>query len=349
MSTRHLVKRVIALILIAFSLSALSDDYDTVSRLIKAKQWPEALSKVEQFLSAKPLDPQLRFFKGIIQFETGKMNDATKTFLKLTEDYPEHPEPYNNLAVIYANSGQIDKARATLETALRTNPSYSTAYENLGDIYAKLASQSYSKALQIDGVSGSVTPSLKLEAIRDLLRSRNLPVDASPPTPTAQAQQPSTKTAAVPVTAEPKPPIAATTSTPAIHTPSTANAPSNVQPTAASPLSKRAIESSVENWAQAWSNRNMDAYFACYTKDFIPSSKQSHTAWQEERRQRIMGKAHISVKLSNITTTIDANGMMASVTFRQEYKADALAANSRKTLQLTKVGERWLIAKETTH
>src|SRR2546425_9737176 len=71
-------------------------------------------------------------------------------FTKLTQDYPELPEPYNNLAVIYASQGQYEKARAALEQSIRTHPSYATAYENLGDVYAKLASQAYDKALQLD-------------------------------------------------------------------------------------------------------------------------------------------------------------------------------------------------------
>ncbi len=58
-------------------------------------------------------------------------------FTKLSEDYPELPEPYNNLAVLYAQQKQYDKARTALEMAIRTHPSYAIAYENLGDIYAK--------------------------------------------------------------------------------------------------------------------------------------------------------------------------------------------------------------------
>ena len=87
-------------------------------------------------------------------------------FTKLSEDYPELPEPYNNLAVLYASQGQYDKARAALEMAIRTNPSYATAHENLGDVYAKLASQAYSKALQLDSNNTGVQP--KLALIRDL-------------------------------------------------------------------------------------------------------------------------------------------------------------------------------------
>jgi hypothetical protein len=59
----------------------------------------DAQTKTDAFLAAKPRDPQMRFLKGVIQRDSGKVNEAIATFNKLTEDYPELPEPYNNLAV----------------------------------------------------------------------------------------------------------------------------------------------------------------------------------------------------------------------------------------------------------
>ena len=106
-------------------------------------------------LAAKPKDAQARFLKGLIFAEQGNAKDATDVFLQLTKDYPDLPEPYNNLAVIYASQGQYDKARGALEQSIRTHPSYATAYENLGDVYAKLASQAYDKALQIDSANAA--------------------------------------------------------------------------------------------------------------------------------------------------------------------------------------------------
>jgi Flp pilus assembly protein TadD len=118
---------------------AQADEYAEVSRLARAGKLTEAQTRADQYLATKPRDPQMRFLKGVIQTESGKPADAIATFSKLTEDFPELPEPYNNLAVLYAGQSQFDKARAALEMAIRTNPSYATAHENLGDVYAKLA------------------------------------------------------------------------------------------------------------------------------------------------------------------------------------------------------------------
>ena len=137
-------RQLVALLLLAtmgLANSVRADDYADALQLMRAGKLAEAQAKADAFLSSKPRDPQMRFIKGVIQRDTGRLNEAISTFAKLTEDHPELPEPYNNLAVLYAGQSQFDKARAALEMAIRTSPSYATAHENLGDVYAKLASQ----------------------------------------------------------------------------------------------------------------------------------------------------------------------------------------------------------------
>ncbi|CAM3309111.1 tetratricopeptide repeat protein [Polaromonas hydrogenivorans] len=142
--------------------AAQADEYTDVNRLISGKQFPQALASADKYLAAKPRDPQMRFLKGVIQTETAKTGEAIATFSQITTDYPELPEPYNNLAVLYASQSQFDKARETLEMAVRLNPRYATAHENLGDIYARLASQSYSRAQQLNAGNAALAPKLAL-------------------------------------------------------------------------------------------------------------------------------------------------------------------------------------------
>ncbi|MDB5871061.1 MAG: hypothetical protein JWQ07_503 [Ramlibacter sp.] len=167
---RHDLSHALRLLTLAAALwapqCALADDHGDVTQLMRSGKHSEALVRADQYLAAKPRDPQMRFLKGVVLTEAGRTADAIATFTKLTEDYPELPEPYNNLAVLYAGQGQFDKARAALELAVRTNPGYATAHENLGDVYAKLAGQSYSKALQLEPQNASVPP--KLVLIRQL-------------------------------------------------------------------------------------------------------------------------------------------------------------------------------------
>ena len=109
--------------------AAHADEYADVNVLVRSGKLAEALAKADQYLAGKPRDPQMRFIKGVIQTEAGKPADAINTFTQITQDYPELPEPYNNLAVLYASQSQFDKARAALEMAIRTNPSYATAQD----------------------------------------------------------------------------------------------------------------------------------------------------------------------------------------------------------------------------
>ncbi len=173
------------LVLSSFVQHARADDYSDVLKLHRAGKHPEALKKADQYLEGKPRDPQMRFIKGVILADTGKQDEAMASFVKLTEDFPELSEPYNNLAVIYASRNQLDKARVALEMALRNNPGYATAHENLGDVYVKLAGQAYSRSLQSDPATRSVQPKLKLVNELQALSNRDPKAARAPAAKTA--------------------------------------------------------------------------------------------------------------------------------------------------------------------
>ncbi len=142
------------------ALSSQADEFSDASQLVRSNRHAEALVMVDSFLVSKPADPRMRFLKGVIQRHLDQQDEAIATFTSLTQDYPELAEPYNNLAVLHAAQGQYEKARAALDMAIRNNPGYATAYENLGDVYARLASQAYDKALQLDSGNSSIAPKL---------------------------------------------------------------------------------------------------------------------------------------------------------------------------------------------
>ena len=325
---------------------AQANDYAEITQLLKAGKAAEALTKADQRLSATPRDPQLRFLKGVAQADSGKPADAVATFTKLTEDYPELPEPYNNLAVLYANQNQLDKARTALEMAIRTNPSYATAHENLGDIYAKLASQAYNKALQLDAANAtSVKP--KLALIRELF-SADIAKGAKPaaaaPAPAVVATQrpaPAPAPAAAPT---PTPAPAATAAAPAATPAPAPSAPDAAKQEAAKDAKE--VTAAVQAWAAAWAAKDMKAYLAAYGKDFDPPGRMTRAAWEKEREARIVGKSKITVQVSDLNVSV--NGNKATARFRQAYSADSLNVSSRKTLDLVESNGRWLIVREAT-
>lgn len=155
---------------LSFAAGVKADDVQDINQLFRKGDLVTALTRANQFLANNPKDAQVRFLKGLILTDLGKSADAIQVFTGITEDYPELPEPYNNLAVLYAAQGKYDAAKNALEMALRTHPSYAIAHENLGDLYARMASNAYDKALQID--NDNKAAQAKRALIRELLSGR---------------------------------------------------------------------------------------------------------------------------------------------------------------------------------
>jgi tetratricopeptide (TPR) repeat protein len=156
----------LALSLGTFPALAQSDGLQDANRLFKLGQYDSALERVNAHIEKRPKDARGRFLKGLILTEQNKRSDAIQVFIGLTQDFPELPEPYNNLAVLYAAQGQYDKARSLLESAINAHPGYATAHENLGDIYARMAGESYGKALKLD--RNNAAANTKLNTLKGL-------------------------------------------------------------------------------------------------------------------------------------------------------------------------------------
>jgi tetratricopeptide (TPR) repeat protein len=299
--------------------SAQSEDLQEASRLLKAGQREQALERVNKALAANPRDAQARFLKGLIFTEQGRQPEAIEIFTKLTQDYPNLPEPYNNLAVIYAGQGQYDKARQALEQSIRTHPSYATAYENLGDVYAKLASQAYGKALQLDAANAGAQN--KLSLVRELVRE---PTVAKPAKEVA-------KPAAVP-------PVAAVQKAPE---------PAPMTSPVTSPSGSADILKTIDQWAQAWSKKDVNSYLSYYARDFKTPGGEPRGDWEKNRRVRIDAAKSISVAVDSPKVTMKGPEE-AIVTFRQTYRSDKLNTRSRKTLEMVQADGKWLIKEEKT-
>lgn len=326
-----------------------------IQRLMKQGQLSQALEKTEQLIAAKPRDAQGRFLKGLILTESGRQQDAIAIFTRMTEDFPELPEPYNNLAVLYAQQKQYDKARTALEMAIRTHPSYAIAHENLGDVYAKLASQAYDKALQLD--SSNKSTQSKLSMIKDLITTSTKP-GTKPATPTESAAPAPTKVAAAePAKAAPAPaaPAATKPAEKPIEKPAEPVADAKKaepKPSPEAKVEKAAVPSGVEaditkalqSWASAWSNKDVKAYLNHYASDFQTPGGMPRKAWESERAQRIDKPGKIQVSVDNFK--ISVAGDKATVKFRQHYTSATLKTSAAKTIVLVKSGSRWLIQQE---
>jgi tetratricopeptide (TPR) repeat protein len=344
-----------------------------IQRLIKSGQSTQALKLIDDALAKNPKDAAMRFRRGVTLSMLDRKAEALQVFQKLVEDHPEMPAPYNNLAVLYGSQGDYDKARAALVAAIRTNPQYATAYQNLGDVYAQLASQAYSKALQLDKSDTTVPP--KLVLLRELMANpASAPaapavVAAATPAPAVKPTQVAVATPApapvvapkpapvvapkpapAPVVARPAPApaVAKPAPAPVVAKPVPAPTPAPAAPAPASVANGDAVaevNGAVHAWAAAWSHRDMGGYLGAYTADYATSGK-SHKAWEEDRKARIVPRKHIAVEISDLRVSV--NGDKAQAHFKQHYESDTLTTSGHKTLDLVRSPSgKWLIKQES--
>ncbi|MCL2076202.1 MAG: tetratricopeptide repeat protein [Betaproteobacteria bacterium] len=317
-----------------------AENLPEIQQLLRQGQNSQALEKVNAYLETRPNDAQGRFLKGLILTELKRHNEAIAIFTKLTEDYPELPEPYNNLAVLYAHQKQYDRARTALEMAIRTHPSYAVAYENLGDVYAKLASQAYDKALQLD--TSNAAAQGKLALIRDLVGPPASLVARSGQQTLAQAEPKPQPQSQPKQTAAQSPAQTSRTTTPPAERPA-----ADVKPIADADNDAAAINKVIAAWAAAWSQQDVKAYLEFYSPTFKTPKGMSRKAWEDERRARITRPDWIKVEYDAPGITVDGN--QATARFQQRYQASNFKSDSRKTLTFIRLGRIWLIVSEESN
>lgn len=317
-----------------------ADEAKDVRSLMSAGKLEDASAQADAYLAKHPRHAQMQFLKGLILTEQNRPADAISAFEKLTADYPNLPEPYNNLAALYATVGQFDKARTALETAIRHKPDYATAHENLGDVYAKLATQSYDKVIRLD--PGNTNAKFK----QSLIRAFNAATGGNAAETPKSDAAPTQAAAAAAAQTTPAPPAAV----PATNTKYELSKAEPKQETPSktdSDAEYEAVFVAVNNWASAWSARDVAGYLNAYSPDFDTPHGESRAQWEEGRRARIENKKHIEVTIESPQIVIRGNE--AKVKFRQIYKSDRLTSKDRKTLVLEKSGDKWLIKKEYQH
>lgn len=299
---------------------------DEAQTLITQGDLDGALKRIDRFLASSPQDAEGRFTRALILVKQNKSADAIKAFTDLTRDYPQLPEPYNNLAVLYAQAGDYEKARDALEAALATNPAYATAHENLGDIYAALAGAAYNRALALD--ASNSTTRYKLSLLGELTAGG--PGGNRPAAVAASAPSPASVPPAAPV-ATPAPAAAAAPAAPAAPVAAAANDP---------------VIKALDAWAAAWSSRDVDAYLAAYSPDFKPDGGLALGEWREQRRVRIGKAKSIAVAVLNPEIT-QLDAQRVSVSFTQDYTSDTIADKVTKVIELVQAGGSWKITRES--
>jgi Flp pilus assembly protein TadD len=167
---------------------AVADGTPEIDQAIADKQLITALSALDKRIASNPTDVQAKFKRATVLAQLKRDDDAIAAFTALTQQYPEVPEPYNNLAALYAKRGDLSQARATLETAVAANPAFALGYQNLGTLYLQMSSRAYQRAAALD--HGDALALQRTAAIEQVLKPgkeiATNPVAASAPVASSQ-------------------------------------------------------------------------------------------------------------------------------------------------------------------
>lgn len=107
------------------------------------------------------------------------------------------------------------------------------------------------------------------------------------------------------------------------------------------------LEGRVKSWAAAWSARDYSAYSSFYAPSFTPDGGLSREDWAQLRRSRISTRADISVEIQDLKIRMDGNDR-AFAEFRQVYSSNAFRDTTQKSLEMIRVGGKWLINRESS-
>jgi len=276
-------------------------DIKLINKLIEDKNYEQAQIEINSMLKADSDNPQLLFINGVLLSESNKVNEAIKVFESLTKTHPNLPEPYNNLAVLYAQQGDFQKAKHALEQSIKTHPSYATAHINLGDLYTRMASESYNQALQIDGSNKSAKTKLslikKLFNFQPIRKNIEITKNANNESKVAKIEEPDSN---------------------------------NIIEKTSNNIPLAEVESFIDAWKTAWEQQNFEAYINCYSLKFKNNNGQNFEEWKIYRKPRVTNKDKIEIKLTNLKITEIDNGF--EVSFIQEYKSGNIDSRTNKKL-----------------
>ncbi len=331
-------------------------------------QIDKAIETFKQIIQTHPDHSEAYNNLGVLYASKGEL-EASKTYLeKALQTHPSYAAAHRNLSDVhsqlakqsYAKALQVDpKAKAsapqlTLLGSMGSQQRVQPPAPNVASLARPAAPAAGPASGQAPTPASAAAPAAS-------------PAPASPPTVVA-ASAPSASTVAKATTSAPvTAPTTAASAAALAAASAKAAAPAKPSPTvaaaapAAAPTSppaatpaddarqadRAAIDKAVRDWAKAWSNKDMPRYYAAYASNFTPANRASRAQWESDRRIRIVSKKSISVEVREMKVSF--TGETASARFQQLYSSDNLKGSSRKTLEMVRQGNRWLIVRESVN
>lgn len=310
----------------------------------------------------EPQNTQLNdLFKRALKEED--ITEAIKQYQKIIELFPTSVEPHLNLASLYANNAELEKARVILMHGFEHNPKANLLFSSLQELHGALAASAYSKALDtnstdlksvnlpsVDSLVTSLDQERQVAALKQQLLSLDKPVESLD-------QNIRDSQVVEPLGSELRALRAEMDAVKKVHAQELLNLNREIailNQSSSLVASGETDELQVQNnhqsaislvhsWAKQWSAQNVDAYVAYYAQNYTSSSSLTRSQWLSQRQQRFADKAFIEVIVSDFIVK-DLDGQF-SVTFKQNYKSDSVDDTVTKRLIFNKNDGDWASAK----
>lgn len=310
------ISLVLALNLLSAPLQAQTPVLEEIKQLAQQGKIEQALILIHSEILRSPADPNAQITRAQILANSNRSNEAISQLEGWSRQYPNHPEIYNQLAILHLQQGNPAKAQQVLQRAVQRAPEHTQSYERLGDIYLKRAQMAYQTAFELD--ESSQYSESKLGLITDLF-AINDSTQAQPEYMDSSEQ------------------MADTSSTGSAD--QAAFSFKKVRNTGAQ------IAELIHQWAAAWAAQDVDRYLSYYASNYKPETEKSRSAWQHNRREFIEEQDFIEVKVRQIALSHYQNGYI-SANFSQWYNSSSFTYEIDKKLVLVKQGNDWKISQE---
>lgn len=283
-----------------------------VQAALVAGDYAGALDIVEERLGTQPREPELLFIKALTLTMLDRWDDASLIFKQLARNYPQLPEPANNLAVIQARRGDYRAAQQTLHKLLERHPSYAPAHENLGDVLTAQAEAQYRRALELGTADATLRGKLGMLKSLNGLPSTREDSDFSPASPSAPVAQPGFLA---------------------------------MQSTPGDAKQVEEIRAVLEGWRANWMDGRVERYLAYYSSDFVPPRRLTRTQWEKQRRVRVVPERRAQITLSDVRMDFRGDELVTLV-LRQDYRSPRYTDSVIKKIQLRREDGVWKILRE---
>ncbi len=107
---------------------------------------------------------------------------------------------------------------------------------------------------------------------------------------------------------------------------------------------KTLLGEQIKQWAKAWSDKDFATYTSFYSTEHRPNF-ETHSAWVEHRRRRIMRPGFIKIGVSDIQIRAQ-NDNRAIIDFKQSFDSPTYSDRVKKRLGFRRTGSQWKITDE---